>query len=125
MFIKLLNYPIVRHLLAAVSIVAMLYFFSIAPLQLQNKSLRKDLKEVTEKQHELITKLAEKDTYKIENKVDGAKIKKGGEIKLIPDNTLGVINTADTATMESKPTSYRKHWWQLWRKRDKSQLKNK
>lgn len=98
--IKFLKYPIVRHLVAGVAIVGMLYAFSIAPLQQQNKALRKDLKSISDKQLELVGKLAEKDTYKIDNNIDDAKIKKGGEIKLIPDNTM-IINSKDSVRTDS------------------------
>lgn len=121
MFVKLLNYPVVRHLIAGLLIVLLLWIFSIAPLQEQNEDLRKDLKEVRNKQYRLISQLAKKDTYKIQNQVDGAKIKKGGEIKLIPSNALEVINLTDTvAPKVSEDTiKYRKYFWQLWRKRNK------
>ncbi len=92
-----LKLPIVRHILAGLTIVFLLWFFSIAPLQRANKELRKDLKDISVKQGELIAKMANKDTYKIDNHVD-AKIKKGGEIRLIPDNNLKVENTAVQVT---------------------------
>lgn len=116
--LKILNYPLVRHILAGVLVVLLLWQFSIAPLQKQNKELRKDMKEVADKQHKLIEKLAEKETYKIENKVDGAKIKKGGEIKLIPDTKMEVNNTDTNVDIMKRDTGkFREHWWQLWRKR--------
>lgn len=115
---KILNYPIVRHLLAGGCIVLLLWIFSIAPLQRENEELRENMKEVATRQHELITELAEKDTYRIENKVDGAKIKKGGEIKLIPDTKMEVSNIdASTSVVKEDSTKYRQHWWQLWKKR--------
>ncbi len=91
-FIGFLKYPVVRHFIAGGAIVALLYFFSIAPLQEQNESLRKDLRVISNKQSDLIEKMAAKDTYKIENKINDAKVKKGGEIKLIPENDLKVSN---------------------------------
>lgn len=114
--LNVLNYPIVRHLLAGSCIVALLWVFSIAPLQKQNEKLQANIKQVTEKQQELIKELSLRDTYKIENKVDGVKIKKGGEIRMYPSSTLD-MDAANIKTEQDTITNYRKHWWQLWKKR--------
>ncbi len=109
-FFSFLKYPIVRHFLAGGAIVALLYFFSIAPLQEQNKELRKDLKDISVKQGELIAKMANKDTYKVENHVNGAKIKKGGEIKLTPDTDLKVSNVAVQVKQDSVGKEKERTW---------------
>ncbi len=135
MFVRLFKYPIVRHILAGLLIAGVLWGVFISPLaesneilKGENESLREDLREIADKQHQLISQLAQKDTYKIQNQVD-AKIKKGGEIKLIPSNDLKVVNLTDTiapkVSVEPEKEKHRKHWWQLWRKRDKQAKKRK
>ncbi len=107
----LINIPLFRHVIAALTIVLLLYVFSLKPLQKENKQLRKQLSLTIDRQHLLIEKLSAKDTYSITNAVD-AKIKKGGRIQLIPQNTMKVKNNNDTLQEQRK----QKKWWQFWRK---------
>lgn len=115
---KLFNIPIVRHLVAGCVIVGLLWFFSISPLQQQNKRLQEDLKDITAKQHKLISELSFRDTYKIENRVD-AKIKKGGEIKMIPDNDLQVVQDSVRKEPDSLRVEKRSLWQRIFRKKKK------
>ncbi len=129
---QLLKLPIARHIVAAVSIVLLLWAFSIRPLQNQNASLRNDLTKLSEKQHELISQLAKKDTYKIENKVQDTKLKKGGVIKMVPENHLEVFNSNAKEKTIPKPDTVKKkkktkkRWWKkLWNKQsNNNHLKN-
>ncbi len=93
---NILKIPIVRHLLAGAMIVASLYFTTIKPLQ-------NTVDKLTTKQTELIAELSKKDTYKIENTVSDVKVKKGGAVKLTPDNDLSVVNVAEDSTKTKKP----------------------
>ncbi len=91
------KFPVVRHVLAALLIMFALWGFFISPLQESNAIL----KDVIEKEHNLVVDLSGKDTYKVENHVNGAKIKKGGEIKLTPDTDLKVSNVKVQVSKDS------------------------
>ncbi len=101
---KFFKIPIVRHILAAFVIVTSLYYSAIMPLQEVNTDLQKRLTEITKNQNDLILKLGQKDTYKIENKVEGAKIKKGGAIHLTPRSDLEVKNETNLLPEEKEET---------------------
>ncbi len=87
------KFPVIRHLLAGVLIVGLLYFFSIAPLQSRNAKLQGYILQLAKNQQKLIENIAKEPTYKVENRVN-AKIKKGGEIKLTPETEMKVSNVS-------------------------------
>ncbi len=103
--LSVLKFPIVRHILAGITIVGLLYFFSILPLQIQNNDLREDLKELTQNQQKLIEELAKQETYKIDNKVDANKLKQGSHIYMVPNSDIEVGKKDSTKTVKRK-------WWQ-------------
>lgn len=102
---NILKFPIVRHILAGISIVGLLYCFSILPLQIQNNNLREDLKELTQKQQKLIEDLAKKETYQIDNKVDANKLKQGSHIYMVPSSAIKVEKQDSVKPKKRK-------WWQ-------------
>ncbi len=91
-----LKLPIVRHIVAAAVIIGIMYAFGIAPLERR-----------CNEQDKLIKDLALKSTYKIENRVENPKIKKGGEIILIPENQI----IKQEATVKQDSVKAKKRTW--------------
>lgn len=115
--LNILKYPVVRHILAAVGICVIIYLFAVVPMRSEINALHKQI----DKDRALISELSKRDTYKIENRIDSKKLKKGGTISLVPSNELKVENKGDTLIMKDfriiEEKRYRKHWWQFWREK--------
>ncbi len=108
-----LKLPIVRHILAGVAIVFLLWFFSIAPLQEENEKLQGYILGLAENQQQVIKDLAIDPKYNISNNINNPKIKKGGDIRMVPENNLKVnASTLLSDTIVKQDTIKEKqHTW--------------
>ncbi len=116
---KLVSKPVGRHLLAGLGIILLLWVFSIRPLQKENESFRTELSVINVRQYDLIKELSDKETYKIENRVSDVKMKKGGVIKMIPDNDMDITpetkkHSQDSVKPNNKKAVKKKRWWKFW-----------
>lgn len=119
---KMLKYPIVRHIIASIAIITTIYFLTIKPLQKENQDIRRDYNELVLKQYETLSKLANKDTYNIENKVDVKKSKDGSNINLIPENTISTkVEKKTRDSVVNNPQKVGLRFWkkEFWKKKKK------
>ncbi len=107
-----LKNPIIKNITPILFVVLM--FFMVYALYSDSRDFVQIIKSqdrVTSSQMKLIEKLALKDTYKIENSINDAKVKKGGEIKLIPESELEVSNIEITQDSIKEEAQEKERTW--------------